>query len=70
MAETKALSLSREIEDIQIKLEETERNRRSLQEEINSVLESKDDVGKSVCFMYLPLYCNNFCILLVHHLPA
>ena len=49
LAETKALSLTQKVEELEIKLEETERQRKSLQDEINFVLESKDDVGKSVC---------------------
>jgi uncharacterized protein YlxW (UPF0749 family) len=53
LAETKALSLTREVEDLQIKLDETERSRKGLQDEINSVLESKDDVGKSVCLLVI-----------------
>lgn len=46
--ETKALSLSRELEELQLKLEESDRSRRNVQGELNAVLESKDDAGKSV----------------------
>lgn len=45
------MSLSRELEELQIKLEESERSRRNVQGELNAVLESKDDAGKSVCTM-------------------
>ena len=55
-AETKALSLSRELEELQIKLEESERSRRNVQGELNAVLESKDDAGKSVCTMHMYMY--------------
>nr|WEL12769.1 myosin class II [Halisarca dujardinii] len=48
LSETKGLSLSRELGDIQIKLEETERARKNLQDEINAMMESKDDFGKNV----------------------
>ena len=47
-AETKALSLSRDMEDLQLRLDEAERARKNLQAELDAVLESKDDVGKSV----------------------
>ena len=47
-AETKALSLNRELEELQDKQEESERQRRALQAERDALVESKDDVGKNV----------------------
>jgi len=47
-AETKSLSISRELEEALDKLSETERSRKQLQSELDNLLESKDDVGKSV----------------------
>ena len=51
-SETKALSLSRELEDVQDKLAEAERSRKQLQAELDNLMESKDDVGKNVGLMY------------------
>jgi len=48
LAETKALSLSRELEELQDKLDESDRTRKSLQSERDALVESKDDVGKNV----------------------
>lgn len=47
-SETKSLSLSRELEEVQDKLAEIERSRKQLQAELDNLLESKDDVGKNV----------------------
>ena len=47
-AETKSLSLSRELEELQEKLDEADRLRRALQAERDALMESKDDVGKNV----------------------
>lgn len=52
------MSLSRELEELQIKLEESERSRRNVQGELNAVLESKDDAGKSVCTMPTLVACS------------
>ena len=48
LAETKALSLSKELEELQDKLDEELRLRKSLQSERDALMESKDDVGKNV----------------------
>lgn len=48
LAETKALSLSRELEELQDKLDEVDRLKKSLQAERDALMESKDDVGKNV----------------------
>ena len=47
-AETKSLSLSRELEELREKVDETDRLRKSLQSERDALMESKDDVGKNV----------------------
>ncbi|CAI8034560.1 Myosin-10 [Geodia barretti] len=47
-AETKALSLTRELEGYQDKLDEVERLRKQLTMERDSLVESKDDAGKNV----------------------
>lgn len=47
-SETKALSLSRELEEVQEKLVESERSRKQLQAALDNLMESKDDVGKNV----------------------
>ncbi len=47
-AETKALSLTRALEELQDKVEDVDRLRKSLQSERDALIESKDDVGKNV----------------------
>ncbi|XP_065898509.1 myosin-9-like [Dysidea avara] len=47
-AETKSLSVTRELEEVLDKLAESERSRKQLQSELDNLMESKDDVGKSV----------------------
>ncbi len=53
-AETKALSLTRALEELQDKVEDVDRLRKSLQSERDALIESKDDVGKNVRIW---LYC-------------
>lgn len=50
-AETKSLSLSRDLEELQEKMDELERQKRALQAERDTLVESKDDVGKSVSWI-------------------
>ena len=47
-SETKALSLSRELEELRDKIDEVDRLRKSLQSERDALMESKDDAGKNV----------------------
>ena len=47
-AETKSLSLQRELDELQDKLDEVDRMRKQLQSERDGLVESKDDVGKNV----------------------
>lgn len=59
-AETKALSLNRELEELQDKQEESERQRRALQAERDALVESKDDVGKNVSQVTNPPLFHSF----------
>lgn len=47
--DTKALSLARALEEAQDSREELERANKSLRAEMEDLVSSKDDVGKSVC---------------------
>ena len=46
--ETKVISLTHELEDMQDKLAESERFRKQQQTELEAMMESKDESGKSV----------------------
>lgn len=50
-----------------MKLEESERNRRNVQGELNAVLESKDDAGKSVCVYYTHMSHNSAQLEIQHY---
>lgn len=53
--ETKALTLARELEALQEQRNELERVNKILKTEMEDLVSSKDDVGKSVCTTYLSL---------------
>ena len=46
--ETRILNLSREFQELQDKLEDTDRSRLQQQRELEDLMSSKDDVGKNV----------------------
>ena len=49
--ETRILNLTRELQELQDKLEDVERQRLQQQRELEDLMSSQDDVGKSVrCF--------------------
>ena len=50
--ETKVISLTRELEELQDQLAESERIRKAQQAELEDHLSNKDDVGKSVSIHY------------------
>lgn len=50
--ETKALTLTRELEAVQEQRKELERANKLLKTEMEALVSSKDDVGKSVCTIH------------------
>lgn len=48
--ETKILSLVRSMDELQDRLKESERVRTQNMRELDDLMSSKDDVGKSVCY--------------------
>ena len=51
-SETKALSLTRELEELRDKVDDVDRLRKALQSERDALIESKDDVGKNASVLY------------------
>ena len=49
--ETKILSLNRELEEMQERMEDLDRLRLTQSRELDDLMSSKDDVGKSVSFL-------------------
>jgi len=64
--ETRVLSLTRELDEMMVKVEELERGKRTLQNELDELINSQGTADKNVCvhllFTYLKRILNyNFC---------
>ena len=54
--ETKLLSLTRQLEELQDRLTESERLRTQQQRELDDLMSSQDDAGKNVSFLQLTTF--------------
>lgn len=61
--ETRVLSLTRELDEMMVKVEELERGKRTLQNELDELINSQGTADKNVCvhllFKYLKKIINN-----------
>jgi len=65
--ETRVLSLTRELDEMMVKVEELERGKRTLQNELDELINSQGTADKNVCVHLLFIYLikilkYNFCL--------
>lgn len=51
--ETRVLSLTRELDELMVKVEELERGKRTLQNELDELINNQGTADKNVCTFYL-----------------
>lgn len=51
--ETRVLSLTRELDELMVKVEELERGKRTLQNELDELINNQGTADKNVCIFYL-----------------
>jgi len=65
--QTRVLSLTRELDEMMVKVEELERGKRTLQNELDELINSQGTADKNVCVHLLFIYLKkilkyNFCL--------
>lgn len=58
--ETRVLSLTRELDEMMVKVEELERGKRTLQNELDELINSQGTADKNVCVHLLFIYLKKY----------